>query len=219
MSEVSRQYYYNHRGQPASDIHGRILEVGDYVTPSNICSYVFRVAQVGKIGDSDYAAGFNFVSTDLFGSGVAKGTPAGDHCGWELVAKRDDPNPPESKLHVKRDKDGLPILNIQPLTPPVAPDVHIGITVGLITETKGYELDELANRMGTSRSGEDDSDEELQEQLLRQLYGRGPEQALEFLKALTRAFRRENYPDRDRDVAIASENYLKEARKGLGHED
>jgi hypothetical protein len=199
MSEVSRQYYQNHRGQPASDVHGRILEVGDYVNPRDICSVVFRVSQVGNIETAGHAAGFSFVSTDLFGTGGANGTPAGDHCGWELVAKSSDLRPPVNREAVFRDKDGLPILIARPPAPQAAPDVHVGVTLGLITETKGYKLDELAHRMETSRIG-DDSDEELQEQLLRQLYGRGPEQALEFLKALTRAFRRENYPDRDRDV-------------------
>jgi hypothetical protein len=156
---------------------------------------MFRVTSAEEIGSAVRCCGFKFTTLEAYNAG-AGGTYAGDHAGWELVAKHNDPTPPQD---IKRDKDGLPLLSVGRQTAFVMPDVCVGITLGLITETRGYRLDDLANRMGTARVG-DDSDEELQEQLMRQLYGRGPEQALEFLKALTRAFRRDYYPDHDRDM-------------------
>ena len=195
----SKKFYASRKGQDSIDVHERQLEIGDYVLSTYSGWNVYRVTKLDKIGNHsvDYA-GFDFTELNLYKEGV-RGKGAGTQCAWEIVAKHDDPDPPITKDALIRDKNGVPVLNPQRPMSYVAPDIHAGITLSVITETKGYRLDDLANRMGTARIG-DDSDEALQEQLMRQLYGRGPEQALEFLKALTQAFRRDYYPDHDRDM-------------------
>jgi len=178
------------------DRHGRDIDVGNWLRSEN--NAIVQVTKVYPPRPHSNHAGF-----DVVGSQVGHFS-AGAHVAWEVIAL-DGEVPPENIL---RDQSGKPILGKHKAPKPAAPR----ITLEKVLSTSGQALDDLARELGTLRIGED-SDEELREQLGRALYKLGPEQAIEFLEALTKSCRREYYPDVDRDLKAKGKCFVRHLNK------